>query len=932
MLKFLIFLICIAQWSCVERTGQTIKHADTPRIISTFPLPNQQDVAVAIRPRIQLDTRVFEQSLKKIQLLDHENNLMGSFVREGNPREFRLVYEGPELSPGSNYKVVFRNVNTSKGTIDRDPLFQFSTNWRAAGRPTGFRVDRILPSSLTGIPFTDATTIRILLSRSVERSSVILGKTLNFTGPDGQLVPGNLFIQGSHLSFDPHEDLVAGQPYRLELTGGIRDLAGNSLGEMSLEMVPVSTQKHVNLAFDLAETPVSKRVMSLDSVSVGAITTQISGNLVAEFADMVVYSEATPMVLRKGQKLTAKGIEVKIAGGLGFEPPLHTGTLTMTLVTDANGYLIRNPYNTGIDGGSLVFIDADVALSAEDPAANSLLQQNKMQVRLSGSAKVVGRNILMDVRSKLTFDILGIEKASAEIHLEASSPAQGVGAQESFGQGTTPDEIQEPQMLRGLDGPRTFEMKLSKPEVGSLDQVVTARLLGDQGEIPHSFFTSGSSLWLAPTDELLPGTYELRLDSTGHDDFGISYPFEVNVAPPERREIAPYIMAVFPGVPCQLVNFDWDVGGDIAGRCKVEGEAVELASRFAEDHHYQVFKVPHKEALRVYFSDQIRDYPLSLSRVCGDDATFGVFKMAIEGGSAVCQEAVQGLLKQSQRGIEFQPYEKFEPGSLYTFKLKGGNDVPWNTNFLNKLDYDQGDSGQGGPDFIIPFRAEDSNKVIKTYYHDQSYDHQSPLPADATMAEVKVKNFDGIIDEVAFMRDGLERDVAEVFFNGILFAEMDGQLQDDSMVLTLLPGFVYGSSAEVKVKALTIENPYFTVNTHTHTFVMRMKSSAEALVRKTERGLEISATLDAYLDAPHLKVKVGEIELESNLQSRPLSMSMKGLVTVDAAGHLAATIRNIEPTVVPVTFALGTQLGQLDLEIPAGRAVFTLKTNRPSPY
>ena len=78
---------------------------------------------------------------------------------------------------------------------------------------------------------------------------------------------------------------------------------------------------------------------------------QQSGNLYAQLAFVPHYPDAVPMTVRKGNLLTGASVQVQIAGQV--PAGLDTGAIKVQIISDANGYMIANPYSTLVTAPSI---------------------------------------------------------------------------------------------------------------------------------------------------------------------------------------------------------------------------------------------------------------------------------------------------------------------------------------------------------------------------------------------------------------------------------------------------------------------------------------------------------------------------------------------------------------------------------------------------
>ncbi|MGB1498923.1 MAG: hypothetical protein ACPG7J_16050, partial [Alloalcanivorax venustensis] len=100
---------------------------------------------------------------------------------------------------------------------------------------------------------------------------------------------------------------------------------------------------------------------------------------------------------------------------------IDTGDLQITLLSDANGYLIPNPFSTEATAPRYALLRMDAAMTAEGTIANAALSQNLLNIQVVGLAIVEDGKLVLDAISVVDPDILGLEKAGAQLSFRMES-------------------------------------------------------------------------------------------------------------------------------------------------------------------------------------------------------------------------------------------------------------------------------------------------------------------------------------------------------------------------------------------------------------------------------------------------------------------------------------------------------------------------------
>ncbi len=335
---------------------------------------------------------------------------------ENQPGIFRLQAGGdgesigrPKLQPDTEYDV----------RAGGDTLFSFTTRPRViAPAADGFEVVGYRGDSSDPFPFTQFNTIRLTFSGPVDPGTVQLGETFTVTDSGGMAVPGRLTALGRHLSFDPTEDLAAGETYTVTLASAgddaVRSVYGDALaanGQASFDLTPVSIGESVQQ--NLVIEPTSQDVSELpdnglngEAANVVTLVSQLIGENVlpafnntqrrglltrlSEPSDDPRYNGTFPAIIPAGQQFDLGALNLELGGGVPTQ--INSGNIEAHFINDADVFIVANNL-VGLDGPAAVRLRFDLGIGAaiesgnqQQILANGAFNQTVMNVVAAGLA------------------------------------------------------------------------------------------------------------------------------------------------------------------------------------------------------------------------------------------------------------------------------------------------------------------------------------------------------------------------------------------------------------------------------------------------------------------------------------------------------------------------------------------------------------------
>lgn len=842
-------------------------------------------------------------------------------------------------------------------------------------------------------PVMDFASVRVLFSEPIDASTAVLGESVVFARIDeaGEelTVAGTLAVQGIHLTFDPDEDMTPGARYRLRLTDGILDLNGEPLDARVFELSPADSRVDGVLIEQVLEPRPAvggPDMLPMDSIG-GAVPNAIglshplvgdntlfleAGAVAAHLANPRAFGGPIPFTIRKGQMLATTGLDIALGGAVPAE--LETGDIRVTFASDATGVLVRNPYRDPDlppnDEGAPVFIELtfDIAVSADDPLGNAVLNQTIMHVQVTGVAVVADGSLAIETAGTMELGLLGVAEAPAHLvmrlltapdaevapdtvrpRLIASHPASGG---ERFG---PEDQVRliftEPVEARALD----TERWLIRTDDGAAVEIALRTL--------------GSTLVVEPRAPLELGrTYQLALDHNLVDLAG--NPLELlpadptggtgllrfsTVDPSPVRPAPPIVLALYPGAPCALE----DPLGDSPGRC---------AGGAPTDDRYDPFTLPAGRAIEGYFNQLMDTATIALGPECGT----GSVRVEELDDAGACVAPVGGTLLVDASDFRFVPDAPWRAGQRYRLTLVGGPDAtcdpgeicsadrrPLNTNPVAgmRADADPDADQSGGPDIVIPFSGAPA--TMSTYLpvhitepadiNGNGYlDADEPRTAN-NRAGSRIIGHGGIIDDASLV--GPECDPALPGAEACLYvsgtvpvdigaARTDCQIRGQTVpvcVPALIPPQVMLGTSLFMNATATMGDPPFTIvmnNLPTGPILLRSRAGEDGTITgylvPGPDGPRFSATLAVYMDAPDMPIS--NFGLTHDLRSKQATFIIEGPVSFSADGRIRIDASNVEDIVLDITLehqTLPNTQGFVTMAIPAGALQLRL-TSRPN--
>lgn len=1014
--------------SCSEEATDAIDITEVldDGVIFTYPIDGQTDIPLTTHFYTTFTSNVNSIEVSEVCSVDPSGNLdSGKFCLIDEDDNVITItttitnniikFRSDELVQGTQYSLY---VNPSvwgapSAVLSETPLYSFTTRQYdpivgvspEVKAINGENPDAFLPGSLISsrLPFMDFFTVRVELSEPVDENSVQLGSSFIFEEVGGTDVEGAIIVKGQHIVFDPDEDLSPGTLYRLTLTTGITDLNGEAITNIIFEVTPTAADScpdtpncvikqtfATTTAFGESGFPKTS-LLTNELINVIGATSDLVGNydmnlrpnaLDVELADPSVFPTFLPFVIRKGNILDITGIDISLGGEVPID--LQTGGILATFISDATGFMYRNPYRDAsvlIDNDKsplFVYLNFDLALSSTDINGNSVLNQTIPNVQATGIAIIKDGTITIETVRSVELNLMDLEFASANLILEIQADVEQLNV---------PDvDNDAPQLLNsypedlvanGVDFPVTDNIVLSFSEpidnsgVVAQDQISLVDITNSSAPVPFELGWNGSSILIKPLSVLEFGhEYEINLyngdslkDISGNDltPASVSDPtggdglIRFTTEDPASTTRPPKIISIFPGPPCATTGSTYASPESCIG-----GEG--------SDDDYLSVQLEEDKDLEVIFSHAMNLNSLSLGTSCGS----GAIRIERLDGFEACAEVVSGSLIKNTRSFRFIPSEPWQVGERYSITLVGGantscdadeicsvDNVPLNTDPLNG----DGVGGAGGPNIVNKFEAvaSDGSTFLSlsmenmTDINGNGFFDAGEVARDSNRAGVDEDNISvsGILTNATI--DG----ESNLYLSGtlpVVLGEAENLSIDETIwgintvpggqqiPVEINPGVFYGTSIRIDTSATVLGVGFIPIpivindiDTGVNIFRLRQESAQPVRGYIVEDGDNPGKSLfvsqfHLYMDSPDMVITYPLATITHDLQSKPFILNFLGELTFLEDGRIEIDAQNVNVVSINVNIAAsifisGTQNGSMTMNIPAGDMKMRLLSN-----
>ncbi|MCL7946111.1 Ig-like domain-containing protein [Marinobacter sp. ATCH36] len=771
---------------------QSINEPATPgSVVYSYPADGQSEVSPKADLVLRFSHALSDDDIEsKIRISDGVNEIAFSTEPVDQGQSLK-VSPDHKLNSGTEYTIEFSETLEAEGNrviatpnaVGPDGI-QFTTRGEFSGiaeldnLDSRFTVAEMIPSEGNTFRPMNFSTFRLRLTKAVHPQWEDLGGVIELTDSNGDTVPATVLVNGRYVTIDPciadspercgREDdvLNAGEIY----TVSIRDLPGingDTLEEFSEEVTPRETsptvvlfQEVIDSGLNASANEENARRSRLNGAIINGVTlnsvlqgvagpSQQIGGLFAELAYAPAFEADEPLPLRvpKGSVLSSSSLDVRVNGTVPVIDPVtgemqKTGNIKVTMLSDATGYLMPNPYTDDMNAPRHIKLFMDVSMNTEEAQPNASLSQDLLGVELSGIAIVEDGVLTIDAIGMVEPNLLGQEFTDSTIAFRIEAATDSTSALSAAEQ--RDEELADntgPQLVSWMPGPedalpdtRQAMQRPGDPVILNFDEPLDAETIADgivldEGGNPLTTDDGsleakldGTALVLNPKGGLKHGVdYTLQIGNALTDLAGNgAMPQDLNFALPDLgdgsvTQRSPLALTTYPGYPCVTTEVDLSAGshGVCQDAVNTSGGNLDYPAGHAPDE-LPVTTLPAGRPITVVFSQS-----MNLNTINAE--TFIVEKVSDPTATVGNGEIVSGRLEKSNQRVRFYPNTPWEEGTHYRYTLTssnsatcdpddicGENGFPLETNLLVDP------TAPGGPSMTIYFKGASANQSVFT--------------------------------------------------------------------------------------------------------------------------------------------------------------------------------------------------------------------------
>ncbi|MBS8242027.1 hypothetical protein DYI22_16190 [Marinobacter lipolyticus] len=767
--------------ACGGGDGQEIAEPRTPgAVVYSYPSDGQREVSPKADLVLRFSHAVTDEDLSgKIRVSTGETTVPFTVEGVDGNRSLKLSPEG-ELSPGTEYTIEFaeglfaenNRIIETPNAIGAEGI-QFSTRGAFSGiagldnLSESFGVDQMIPSPDGVFRPMNFSTFRLRLTQPVHPQWQELGGVIEITDSNGDPVPATVLVKGRLVTIDPcvpdeptlcgREDdvLTPGATYTVSVRN-LPGVNGGTLENYEQAFTPRDTSPTVVLfqqvidsglnagssASDARKSRLNGQIINgvtLNSVLQGiAGPSQQTGGLFAELAFAPAFEADEPLPLRvpKGSILNSSSLDVRINGSVPIIDPAtgeiqQTGNIKVTMLSDATGYLMPNPYTDDLNAPRHVKLFMDVSMNTEEAQPNASLSQDLLGVELSGIAIVEDGTLTIDAIGMVEPNLLGQEFTDSTIAFRIEAATDSTSQLDAAGQRDDALlDITGPQLVSWMPGaedalPSTRQdmQRPGDPVILNFDEPL------DPDSVNGGVTLSTSGGDIANLNTKVDGTV-LVLNPEGGLKHGVEYTVTVNgvtdingnpatvpsltFSLPEIErdgttvtQRSPIALTTYPGYPCYVDQNDTPVDLE-AG---THGQCADAAADGPLGEVLPVTTLPKDRPIVVVFSQSMDLDSIRLHE------TLTIEKVDADGGNP---SEVSGRLEKNNQRIRFYPDEPWEVDGFYRYTMhseSGGTceqNICGENGLVLKTDLLVDPESTGGPNMEIYFRGVEATNTVFT--------------------------------------------------------------------------------------------------------------------------------------------------------------------------------------------------------------------------
>ena len=937
-----------------------------PGVVFTYPVDAQVDVPLGTRVVVLFSDPVVAGALTSCSAqgsavtgafcLVGPNGVVDAMPTVGSDGK-TVQFTAPVLAPGTTYRVYVGAAlaPTATNLPTSGPLFSFTTrsSQPRSSAPKLVAVNGGDPANPSAFrPMLESSTIRLLFSEPLDMRTVALTTgALELVDSTGAEVPATLFADGIHVSIDPKMDLTAGATYTLRLGNKLVDLNGQAMAPMTVTLVPqdslggnapipqvLRTRQPNDPGNPSPRTGATPNVIDLNKPLIGDQTsTLMPAALATELGDPKALGGPIAFTIRRGQRLTASGLDVKLGGVIPVG--LSTGNIEIELLSDGGGRLYRNPHQAADqrpeNDRAPLYIDLsmDVAVYAVNAEGNAVLAQTVLGVQ--GAGITTATDGVLDIESVASMELalLGVTSAPSNLVLELITDTTATPATDT----TAPTLVasypaagdNDHAVDGGIDLIFSEPIDLDRARAGG---VVLQTSTGNA--VPSVIESHGSSIVIRPITKLAYTTgYQVVLSDVADpagNKLASTNPIQFSTPAYAGTGTPLTAVAVHPGVACALVNGT----GTSPGHC---------AGGSMNDDLYHPFTLAASEPIQAAFDQPMAPASVVLGTTCNSGS---VRVEVVNGGN--CTGVVPGALIRHDRSIEFIPDAPWVAGTQYRLTLSSTNstscaagNVICGTNGDASFDPLSGftaSSSAGGPSLVMSFTGAAPSQATYlsattapfTDVNGSGFLESGEQPADANRAALRIVGVDGtVISNANFNGNDCITSTPDVepciYLNGALPVELQpvqmnctlpgGGTAASCIPVVVAPEVMYGTSVSLTATVLG----FLTLTNDTGASIIRVREPANGpvtgyITNPSGSSPTFVIALELYMDAPDLSITLST----HDLHSKPISVILSGPVTFTADGRITIAAVNVADVPLAINISTPVGTGTVELILPTG--------------
>ncbi|MFB2762337.1 Ig-like domain-containing protein [Marinobacter shengliensis] len=856
------------------------------------------------------------------------------------------------LAPGTSYTLTAEGLQVGGAPVSltADGI-KFKTAPATSGpllsqtEGTGFELARTIPDGGNDYPVTDFTTFRLQFTEPVDPQSVVYGQTIRLTDQAGEPVNAEVYVRGHRVTVDPEGYLDPTKTYTLKVTTGIKSaLLDDALSEdRTLTFNPIDSrsptgkrqimaQAAETLSGQLPLTGEDYNSVNLSSPLLGPDNpTAVTGTVFAELGFIPKFEAAgqsIPLRIDRGTLLTGSSVVVKVAGAVpaGFE----SDAVEVRFLSDANGFLMPNPYTDAVDAPRSLELYVDMALNTGNTIANGALGQQLMHVQLVGTAIVEDGKLSIEAVGVIEPDVMGIDTASGLISFKLNgfrnvedAPLQAgfADTEAPFIKSWVPGDDNQDKLRPGDN----LVVYFNEPLLPSSIHSDNIQLEKNGVPVDANLKANGGSVVIDPVEPLEHGpAYVLRLNPDGassqngsglRDLAGntfasqVALPFQLSPTEPGTpTDQSPLALITHPGFPCAKDITDTNVSNGNQGRCTGGKD---------DDDLLPIGQLETDKPIIVRFSQNMNPETI----IPGDSLTV---ERQTDTGQWEKLDISEYTLTTEPRSLTITPLVPWETGRLYRYTLNANDsaiesaaELPLQTVLLTQDKWEATHRTEGGTALVnyftgiekknatyLPLRnlpAADANADLDYTKDLEAGSQAGESVANAVgLASNGVSSLDPPQQDSLVVDAGIGCEVGEscpedkfIYLTAMLDTIVAGQPDEQGRVpVEILPSVLATTSTDVWAKIDTtlldlfaqfnIANTGIEANERIPTgpLMMRIRYPRDAngnveplngfLYTNDQGQFTFELILDVYLDAPYLNPSIGPAYLDHNLRSYPI--------------------------------------------------------------